>query len=439
MTLDLDGSNPYWPKDMASGGGGATTFGTSVNPEADTPDAPENNKVDIVAVTFTEDNPLNIQIAVKTYPTSAAGFFVDWGDGSAIQQVAAATDTGVERQTTYHFYPDDSDGTSYTLTVTSNDSMDADQRIITYTTGEPPRVDQEDFIKITQLIVDPNPANAGKIDIATAIRPYGDSFSPYSVDWGDGSAVEYVNANTYGTHVYANHADGDNYTISVTSPNGEDTDTVDLSFPPPVAGTVVDPDAGVADPANNSIEITDVTFGTQNYAYVAISVNYLVGQGMTVDWGDGTRPDTEAGPYAGASHNYGPKATAGASYTISVTSTDTLDTDTRVVTFSGEKFTAFGLPHINNPDVEDAPEGNFVQIASFEFGEYPGSVKMYVQRMPDSNAGWTVNWGEGETETMAAGVGFAEHRYATIKGQSYTVTVKSLDGLDTDTRILEYP
>ena len=105
MALDTNGSNPFWPKNMTGG---------------EAPDSPATNAITIDSITFANGDPT---VNVTTTPAGSA-WSVDWGDGGAVEQIAAGTNSAT------HTYANKTAGTQYTLAVTSG--TDTDSRNIRY-------------------------------------------------------------------------------------------------------------------------------------------------------------------------------------------------------------------------------------------------------------------------------------------------------------------
>lgn|SRR5262245_6411400 len=109
-TLDLDGSNPFWPKNMAGNINEAGPTGPT-------------NQVDITSVTFDQTDSAKVTVVVATSPALSAWTF-DPGDGSGVVNVPAPG------QAVTHTYADKSPGKVYTITVTSG--TDTDTRNVQY-------------------------------------------------------------------------------------------------------------------------------------------------------------------------------------------------------------------------------------------------------------------------------------------------------------------
>jgi hypothetical protein len=91
-SLDLDGSNPFWPKNMVDG-----------------PDTPATDMIAVDNVAFGAD-PADVTVNVHTIPAGQA-WSVNFGDGSGSNPIAAGTNTA-----THHFI-DKTPGKEYTITV----------------------------------------------------------------------------------------------------------------------------------------------------------------------------------------------------------------------------------------------------------------------------------------------------------------------------------
>jgi Flp pilus assembly protein TadG len=105
--LDLDGSNPFWPKNMAQPGG---------------PDTPASDRIQFADVKFGTPDPAVVTVDVTTTPAGSA-WTINWGDGTT-DPIAAGTLTAT------HTYTDKTAGKQYTIVVTSG--SDSDSRNIQY-------------------------------------------------------------------------------------------------------------------------------------------------------------------------------------------------------------------------------------------------------------------------------------------------------------------
>lgn len=106
IALDLDGSNPFWPKNMGTAG----------------VDVGAANMITVNSVTFGAD-PADVTVAITTTPVNTA-WTINWGDGTATAPITAGTN-----QATHH-YADKSSGKAYIITVVSG--TDTDTKTVQY-------------------------------------------------------------------------------------------------------------------------------------------------------------------------------------------------------------------------------------------------------------------------------------------------------------------
>ncbi len=412
-------------------------------------DSAGNTDTDSTSVTVNNLAPTLSNVAIST-PINEAGtatlsgtitdpgpgdtfsLVVNWGDGSAPQTFTYAAGTTAFSET--HLYSDDnptgtaSDNYTIGLTLTDDDTgSDTDTASLTVNNVAPAlsalaatAINENGTTTLSGTITDPGTA---------------DTFS-LVVDWGDGSAPQTFNyaAGTTAfneTHTYADDNPSGTFTIALTltdDDTGSDTDstTVSVSNTAPILSNVA-----ISTPINEG----DTATLTGNIADVGTLDTFS----LTVDWGDGSTPESFTYPAGTTSfsetHVYAddnPTGTASDVVTVNLTLTDDdtgSDTDTTSLT-------------VNNV----APTLTNITIDS---GVVEGDTATLAGNITDPGLGdnfsLVVDWGDGSTPEPFAYVSgtsvFSEtHVYVDdnpsgTMSDVYTVTLTLTDddtGQDTD-------
>ncbi|MEP9378774.1 PKD domain-containing protein [Aquabacter sp. CN5-332] len=340
---------------------------------------------------------------------------INWGDGTANTNVAVNPDGTFSATHAYNDQPGSTASTSYTVSVTAQDS-DGDTSapvtttatvlnaapVITNVVFTPASISEGESVTLTGTIVD-----AGMFDIQTV-----------SVDWGDGTPSTNVAVNPDGTfsatHQYLDQpASGTSFLVTITATDDDGASTslsVPLTVantPPVVQGLVVAP--------NPADEGTSVTLtGTVTDAGIADT------QTVTIAWGDGTtstgvtvNPD---GTFS-ATHTYQNNAT----YTVSVTAQDNggaiSDPTTATVTINNVAPVVQGVAVMPNP----AAEGANVTLT----GTVTDAGAADTQTV-------TIAWGDGTTSAGVTvnldGTFSASHTYGNNATYTVSVTAQDSDG-----------
>src|SRR5439155_14716912 len=167
---------------------------------------------------------------------------------------------------------------------------------------------------VTITGVTPNPARTDSIITATFTSTDVDgTVSGITVNWGDGTTVDNLPGTaTSDTHTYGSTGTSTSKTFTITITATDNSGSTGASVatetvsdrPPAVSVTNVSPN-----PANTG-QLVTVTF-------TASDVDGSVSS-MTVNWGDGTTPDSLSGTATSDTHSY----TSSGSFTITVVATD---------------------------------------------------------------------------------------------------------------------
>lgn len=283
---------------------------------------------------------------------------VNWGDGTAVDSVPSGSSM------THTF----STPGAFTVTVT-DPAIPGCSAVVTGGNGDTPEVIETP----PTLLLACNP-------VGTSVATWTASTTPVTVDWGDGSAVETLNASP------ASHAwltAGPARTVVLTDPATglTATATVSCALPPPTLSL-----ACLASPANT----------------VAATFGGPAGSGpFTVDWGDAT---TVTGQAAGTlNHTYAAASTAARAVTVTDETSGLTVTATVVCTQS----VACALQ-----SAKGQAGGTFDVTINVLYTNAPG-------RRP-----YIADWGDGTVQTL---IGGSLHTYAAPG--VYTITLTDPDGI----------
>src|SRR5438093_821777 len=356
-----------------------------------------------VAVNAPTPNPANtgpivtVSFAVSSSATST-GVTVNWGDGTRSDSLP-----GTARSDTHIYGSTGSAKTrTFTVTVTATNSGGQGSGTSTETVNDRPPT-------VTVSGVSPNPALVSQTVTVTfsAIDPDVAS-STLSVNWGDGTTPDSLPGTaTSDTHAYGS---GGNFTITVTATDnsgstgsGTISETLSAPLAPTVNITSVTPY-----PANTGAIVT-VTFTVSS----TLSVTSI-----TVNWGDGTTPDSLAATATSDTHVYASTGNSKSQiFTITISATSSAGTGSastqETVNDRGPTVTITGVAP--NP----ANTGSII-TATFTSGDVDGTV-----------SGITVNWGDGTAVDNLLGTATSDtHTYAstgTSGSKSFTITVTATD------------
>ena len=326
-------------------------------------------------------------------PNTVQQYTVSWGDGSATE-----TDPGSATSFTHIYSSEASNGYTATVTATGSDGTYTDTPVI-------------NEVAPTLALTGPAPANEGSTFTLTAAMTDGDTGENYSwqIDWGDSSDVQTLTAPA-GSFTYV-YSEAGTYTVSALVSETDDA-------------------AGQGDFGSATVSVNEA-----NPAYSAPAVPSTVSEGatatvtpsfsdpggdpldnLTVVWGDGST-DAYNGSPATAAHQY---AEAGTYTATSVFSTeDGLYSATTTIT-------ATEVAPVVSPFFTSATytEGTVCQL-NVDFTD-TGS--------KDSPTGYTIVWGDGQTDSSGTNPdpqGVFTHTYTEASpagGYTVTATVTADDG-----------
>ena len=264
--------------------------------------------VPIVNVNPPTPNPANTGATVNvsftvSSSTKVTAITVDWGDGTPRDSLGATATSDT------HVYASTGNSKSqvFAITVSATNSAGTGSASTQQTVN-----DRGPTVTITG--VTPNPASTGSIITATFTSTDVDgTVSGITVNWGDGTAIDnLLGTATSDTHTYGSTGTSTtkSFTIAITATDnsgstGSSVTTETVSDRPPVVSvTNVSPN-----PANTG-QLVTVTFTASDVDGSVSSV--------TVNWGDGTTPDSLSGTATSDTHSY----SASRSFAITVTATD---------------------------------------------------------------------------------------------------------------------
>jgi len=324
---------------------------------------------------------------------------IDWGDGTTSTSLAGSATSAS------HTYTSTGTATSkqFTITITATDNSGSTGAATTSETvnDRPPAV--------TVSSVSPNPAVVGQTVTVTfsATDPDG-SISSFSVNWGDGSAVDSLPGTaTSDTHSYGS---GGSFTITVTATDnsgsqgsGTSSETVSSPLAPTVNITSVTPN-----PADTGATVT-VTFTVSSTLPVS---------GITVNWGDGTTFDGLAATATSDTHVYTSTGSSKSqNFTVTVSATNSAGTGST----TSQEAVNDRSPVVIITSVTPNPANTGVTITvSFNSTDADGIV-----------SGITVNWGDSTAVDSLPGAATSDtHTYAStgnLGSKSFTITVTATD------------
>lgn len=240
-------------------------------------EAPEPEPTVSASADESDETGRTVAIELKGFPEDGA-VSVDWGDGTAAEEVPAGTTTAT------HAYADEVEG-EQTITATSatDDTKSASATFTPEPAPEPePSVTAE---------ADPSDESGRTVAITLAGFP---EESAVSVDWGDGTEPEEIAAGTTSaTHAYASGVEGEQ-TITATSADDDSVSAQAAFTPAPESEPEPEPSASAAaDPADETGRT--VTLSLEGFPEDS---------GVSVDWGDGSEAEEIAAGETTASHQY---------------------------------------------------------------------------------------------------------------------------------------
>jgi PKD repeat protein len=351
--------------------------------------------VPTVTVKNPTPNPANTGATVTvTFSVSSTatvtGIIVNWGDGTTNTLPGTATsDTHVYAST------GTAKSQTFTITVMATNSAGPGSGTTTEVVNDRPPV------VTTSSVVPVSPFVGQLVTVSfTATDPDG-TISSISVNWGDGTALDTLAGTaTSDMHTYS-IAGTFTLTVSATDNSGstgQATNSVTTAVPVGVPTVTVN--TPTPNPANTGATVT-VTFSVSSTATVT---------GITVNWGDGTTPDSLAGTAVSDMHIYTSTGNAmSKTFTITVTATNSAGhgSGTTTETVNDRSPLASFTFTPTSPSAGQAV--NFDATASAD---------------PDGTiANYAWNFGDGTTGTGATTI----HVYNPSATTSFTVTLTVTD------------
>ena len=345
-------------------------------------------------------------------------YSIDWGDGSALQNLTAAQLAALSGNVA-HVYADDNDGPNnaslrtISVTVNDGDGGTANQtKDITVSNVAPTApVTGADSV---------NEASLYTLNVGAVTDPGADTRSGYSIAWGDGAtsnftAAQWTAAAGVFTHTYADGAlGGTAQTISVSATDEDGTFVLGTKN---LTVNNVGPVLNISGVASlNEGGTYTLSIAGSDVAGAADPLSY------SIDWGDGSAvqnlsaadlallggnvqhvfADDEDGPVNSTARN------------ISVTASD------------GDGGSANQIKGISVNNV--APTIALSGAASVQVGlAYALTLGAVTDPGTDTVTSYLIDWGDGNTETAAAG-GNVNHVYASTGSRSIVVGLVDEDG-----------
>src|SRR3989449_1965191 len=231
------------------------------------------------------------------------GITVNWGDGTAVDSLPGNSTSDI------HIFSSTGSVKSqtFTITVTATNSGGSGSDTSTETVN-----DRSPTVTIST--VSPNPANTGvTVTAAFSSNDADGSIVSVSVNWGDGSTASVLSGSaTSASHVYSSTGSfkSQNFTITITVTDnsgntGQRTSSVIVNDRSPVVViSNISPN-----PANTGQPVTLIITATDPDGTIS---------SISINWGDGTTPDSLSGSATSDTHSYSQTGT----FTISITGTD---------------------------------------------------------------------------------------------------------------------
>ncbi len=340
--------------------------------------------------TVNEDATYTLDLSATGEPSNhpITGWTIYWGDGSAPQTVSG------NPSSVTHVY---ANAGSYTINASATENEG--------TFGAAP-------LSVTARVVPPTvrisgPATVNEdatytLDLSATGEPSNHPITSWTINWGDGSAAQTLTGNpTTVTHVYTNAGP---YTITASATENEGTFA---ASPLNVTALVVPPTVTISGPST----VNEDTIYTLGLSATGEPSNHPI-TGWTINWGDGSAPETITGNPSSETHVY---ANAG-SYTITASATDNEGT------FSAAPLTVRAVvvpPTVTISGPSTVDEGVTYTLDLSATGE-PANKPI---------TGWTINWGDGSApETITGDPASVTHTYM----HACEVYVISGDAIDAD-------
>ncbi len=333
--------------------------------------------------------------AAETSGDTVSGWSINWGDGST--QTVEGNQPFVTH--VYTTASPSSDPDTIIATATDQDGQYSATQTVAVTAVPP-------VITVVGSSTD-NQGDTYTLDFA-AYESDGDTVNSWSVNWGDGQTDTYGGTTTSATHTYvAGPNPGSNtYTITATATDiggsyaGTQTVTVQSVAPAAII-------SGNSTSAPNQPYTLDLSAPETDQDTIS---------SWTINWGDGSQPETVSGNPSSLTHSFTlPNGAASQTFVITAAASDqdgthasnslpvTVAAPVPTVTISGASAVNLGQEYTLNL-ASQASDGSSI-------------------------TGWTINWGDGSSpQLVAAGVSSVTHVFqsnvpATLGGDSYGVTI----------------
>ncbi|MDL2337041.1 MAG: PKD domain-containing protein [Pseudomonadota bacterium] len=331
-------------------------------------------------------------------------YSINWGDGSAAQTLTAAQLAALGGNVV-HTYADDQDGATNTTPRTISVSADDGDAGITTKT----QVVNVNNVAPSIALGGAASTQVGQtytLNLGTVTDPGLDTVSSYQINWGDGSAVQSVSAAGNITHTYASTGNL-SIAVALVDEDGTFANAGTLGVVVGAAAQTVAIEAGVDASVNEGSSFSrSLTFsdGVDNGA---------AGWSYSIDYGDGSSVvnGSTLTKSIDLSHVY---ADGAASSTVAVSVTDV----------SGESASDSFVVNVANVAPTIALGGTGSATAGQAYTLNLGSITDPGQ---DTVATYTVNWGDGGSDTYTHGGGVT-HTYAGSGSAHIAVSLTDEDG-----------
>jgi hypothetical protein len=247
----------------------------------------------------------------------------------------------------------------------------------------------------------------------SATDPGPDTISSWTIAWGDGNFTTVPGGTPTVNHTYA---DGGTplagYTITATAIDEDNVGPGDSPYSSNSVSVTVD---NVAP----TLTIAGAASVDEGSSYTLSLSSTDPGQdtitSWTIDWGDGSLPEVVSGNPASVGHTYADGGNPSTAYTISATATDedgTFNSNSLNVTVDNV------APTLTIAGASSVDEGSSytLSLSSSDPGQ-------------DTISSWTINWGDGNVETVSGNPSSVSHTYADGGNPStaYTISATATD------------
>ena len=250
------------------------------------------------ASTVNEEATYTLNLSATGEPANhpITSWTINWGDGSTPQTVS-----GNPSSATYVY----ANAGTYTITASANEDEG------TFAAAAP--------VNVTVGVVPPMVTISGAatvnedatytLNLSATGEPSNHPITSWTINWGDGSAPQTISGNpSSATYVYANAG---SYTITASAT--EDEGTFAASAPVNVTVEVVPPTVTISGPSTVN---EDATY-TLDLSATGEPSNHPI-TSWTINWGDGSSPQTVTGNPSSATYVYSNAGT----YTITASATE---------------------------------------------------------------------------------------------------------------------